>query len=216
MDYDILKFFSQGGDYSQDEENRRIKAVAHELQRLCQLHEAESGTSKANVNSFEREQRCAETLAKQLKLWIPMEEVMSLGVPGPSGNENDTYVADDVIYKVNNLMNSAGIVNLLQRVLIHNVLFPDTAYQLHGFCGFDGRMVQPVLRQARIENAHPATQVMIDTYMAALGFTKQPSIGRFANDTYEVWDILPRNVLIDNEGDIYVVDAEIREIQENL
>ena len=48
MDYDILKFFSQGGDYSQDEENRRIETVAHELQRLCQLHEAEFGTSKAN------------------------------------------------------------------------------------------------------------------------------------------------------------------------
>jgi hypothetical protein len=26
---------------------------------------------------------------------------------------------------------------------------------------------------------------------------------------YEVWDILPRNVLADNEGDLYVIDAEI-------
>jgi hypothetical protein len=27
---------------------------------------------------------------------------------------------------------------------------------------------------------------------------------------YEVWDLVPRNVLKDNDGDIYVVDAEIK------
>ena len=26
--------------------------------------------------------------------------VFDLGVPGPSGNENDTYVADDAVYKI--------------------------------------------------------------------------------------------------------------------
>lgn len=51
---------------------------------------------------------------------------------------------------------------------------------------------------------------MIDTYMAALGFEKKDKVGHFFNNTYEVWDILPRNVLVDQEGDIYVVDAEFR------
>ena len=91
--------------------------------------------------------------------------------PAPAGNENDTYVSDDAIYKVNNLMNSGGIVALLEKVLMHNVLFPDTAYQFHGFAGFDGRTVQPVLRQVRVANASPATQIMIDNpTMAALTF----------------------------------------------
>jgi hypothetical protein len=27
---------------------------------------------------------------------------------------------------------------------------------------------------------------------------------------YEVWDLVPRNVLKDKDGDIYVVDAEIK------
>jgi hypothetical protein len=27
---------------------------------------------------------------------------------------------------------------------------------------------------------------------------------------YEVWDLVPRNVLKDRDGDIYVVDAEIK------
>ena len=70
-------------------------------------------------------------------MWIPMDEVFDLGIPGPSGNENDTY-------------------------------------------------------------------------MSALGFTKENDEGRYSNGTYLVWDVVPRNVLVDADGDMYVVDAEIK------
>lgn len=66
-------------------------------------------------------------------------DIFDLGVPGPSGNENDTYVADNIIYKVNNLLNSGSIAALLKKILLHNLLFPDTAYSFYGFAGFDGR-----------------------------------------------------------------------------
>ena len=62
-----------------------------------------------------------------------MDNVFDLGIPGPSGNENDTYVAKDTIYKVNNLLNSGGICKLLDKILLHNLIFPNTAYRLHGF-----------------------------------------------------------------------------------
>ena len=126
-----------------------------------------------------------------------MSEVFSLGVPGPSGNENDTFVAEKVVYKVNNLFNSGSIVGLLRKILMHNIIFPDTSYSFHAFAGFDGRIVQPVIAQPRVANAQPATQIMIDTYMAALGFEKTAIEGRFSNGTYEVWDLVPRNVLVD-------------------
>ena len=212
MDYDIHKSVSQGSDGAQDAENSRIAAIANELHRLCQLHEAQSGTGQADVTPFEREQRMAEQMAKAKGFWIPMTQVLNLGVPGPSGNENDTYVTDDAVYKVNNLMNSGGIVALLEKVMMHNMLFPDTAYRFHGFAGFDGRTVQPVLCQVRVANAVPATQIMIDTYMAALGFVKQNDKGRYSNGNYLVWDVISRNVLVDSEGDIFVIDAEIKHI----
>ena len=90
-----------------------------------------------------------------------MMDIFDLGVPGPSGNENDTYVAEKVIYKVNNLLNSGGIVALLHKILMHNAIFPDTAYTFYGFAGFDGRTVQPVITQPRVANARPATQIII-------------------------------------------------------
>lgn len=212
MDYDIPESIPQRSDGAQAAENSRIAAIADELGRLCRVHEAQFGAGQADVTPFEAEQRVAEQLAKAQGCWIPMMEVFRLGVPGPSGHENDTYVAEHVVYKVNNLLNSGGIVALFRKILHHNAIFPDTAYAFCGFAGFDGRTVQPVFYQPRVADARPASQVMIDTYMAALGFEKTEEKGRFANGEYEVWDLLPRNVLVDAEGDVFVVDAEIRRL----
>ena len=212
MNHDISKPVPQGSNGAQDAENSRIATIADELERLCRVHEAQCGDSIPNANHFEVEQRVAEKMAKANGYWIPMMDIFDLGVPGPSGNENDTYVAEKVIYKVNNLLNSGSIVALLHKILMHNTIFPDTAYAFYCFAGFDGRTVQPVIAQPRVANARPATQIMIDTYMAALGFEKTSSEGRFSNKTYEVWDLVPRNVLADVEGDIFVVDAEIKYI----
>ena len=46
--------------------------------------------------------------------------------------------------------------------------------------------------------------------MAALGFNREEAAGRYSNEMYTVWDLIPRNVLRDRDGDIFVVDAEIK------
>ena len=67
-----------------------------------------------------------------------------------------------------------------------------------------------ILQQRLVKDAVLATPFEIDTYMATIGFTKQNDEGRYANADYEVWDLLPRNVPKDNDGDIYVIDAKIK------
>ena len=212
MDYDISHSVSQRGNGTYDEENRRIQEVSNELQRLCRLYEEESREGKANGNGFEIEQRVAEHFSKSAGIWIPMDNIFELGIPGPSGNENETFVAKNTIYKVNNLLNSGGICKLLDKILLHNLIFPNTAYKICGFTGYEGRTIMPVLKQERICEAQPATQIMIDTYMSALGFEKEGDTGRFFNKEFKVWDVVPRNVLVDKDGDMYVVDAEIKRL----
>ena len=212
MNHDISQSVSQRGNGEETAENRRIHEIADELRRRCQLYEAQLRDGQDDVNHLDVEQRVAEQYAKENGMWLPMSDVFELGVPGPSGNENDTYVSNDIIYKVNNLLNTGSILRLLARMSWHNNLFYDTAYTLRAFTGFDGRTVMPVLQQRLVKDAVPATSVEIDTYMAALGFEKTAENGRFRNAQYEVWDIVPRNVLADDEGDIYVIDAEIKQI----
>ncbi len=210
MKEDIFESISQGGSGEETAENRRIYEVADELRGRCQLYEAQLRDSQEHVSHFEIEQRVAEQYAKENGIWLPMSTVFDLGVPGPSGNENDTYVSNDIIYKVNNLLNSGSILKLFEKISMHNDLFYDTAYRFYAFTGFDGRTVMPILQQRLVKNAKPATTIEIDTYMAALGFYKVDSEGRFSNEKYEVWDLVPRNVLKDAEGDLFVIDAEIK------
>ena len=147
MSHDISKSVSQGSIGAQDAENSRIEAIANELRRRCELYEAQRGDSQSHVSLFEIEQRATEVYAKENGLWLTMEEVFDLGVPGPSGNENDTYFSDDIVYKVNNLLNCGSILRLLDKVKMHNEIFPDTFYQLYAFTGFDGRTIMPILKQ---------------------------------------------------------------------
>ena len=114
MDYDISQSVPQGFG-TQDTENRRIEAITDELRRRCELYEAQHGDSQPHVTPFEVEQRVAEAFAKEKGLWLPIDKVSELGAPGPSGNENDTYVSDDMIYKVNNLLNCGSILRLFDK-----------------------------------------------------------------------------------------------------
>ena len=212
MNDDLFKPIPQRGSRAETSENRRIYEIADELHRRCLLYEAQLRNGQDTLSHFEVEQRVAEQYAKDHSLWLPISNIFELGVPGPSGNENDTYVSNDIIYKVNNLLNSGSILKLLEKVAMHNDLFYDTAYRFYAFTGFDGRTVMPVLQQHLVKNAIPATPIEIETYMAALSFQKVNSEGRFINDSYEVWDLVPRNVLKDADGDLYVIDAEIRAI----
>ena len=212
MSNDISESVSQRGYGEETSQNRRIYEISDELRRRCQLHEAQFRDGQETINHFEVEQRVSEQYAKENGMWIPMSNVFELGTPGPSGNENDTYVSNDIVYKVNNLLNSGGILRLLEKIALHNILFYDTFYSFYGFTGFEGRTIMPILEQRLVKNAVLATQVMIDTYMSALGFTKENNEGRYSNGTYLVWDVVPRNVLVDSDGDIYVIDAEIKRI----
>ena len=212
MNNDVFESISQRVDGEETPQNRRISQIANELRRGCELYEAQLRDGGSNVTRLDIEQRVAELYAKENSMWLPMDKVFDLGIPGPSGNENDTYVKDKIIYKVNNLLNSGSILCLFDKLLWNTELFYDTSYSLYGFTGFDGRTIMPIFQQRLVKDAQPATPIEIETYMAALGFVKKNNEGRFANDVYEVWDIVPRNVLKDKDGDIYVVDAEIKKL----
>lgn len=97
MSNDILESVSQRGCGEETPQNRRIRQVADELCRRCELYEAQFRDGKNDVNRLDVEQRVAEQYAKENGLWIPIDKVFDLGTPGPSGNENDTYVKEDTL-----------------------------------------------------------------------------------------------------------------------
>ena len=99
----IFESISQGIGREETQENRRIQEIADELRRRCCVYEKEYGTSSSNVNIV-LERKVTEEFASEFNLWLPVNQMLEIGEPGPSGNENDTYIKQEHIYKVNNLL----------------------------------------------------------------------------------------------------------------
>ncbi len=196
------------------EENYLLVQVANDIRRAtegCGDDEKESLTrSQYAMILNEKEKRAAERWAKERNVWIELDDIFSLGIPGPSGSESDTYLSSDgFIYKTNNLLHCGdSIIRTIIRFLMYNSIFSDSAYSFVGFTGFAGRSVYPIVKQPFIRNSVPATRIEIDYYMAALGFDRLGE-GKYTNRKYIVKDLLPKNVLKDEFGDFFAIDAEI-------
>ncbi|PDP81803.1 hypothetical protein CLI72_06105 [Porphyromonas gingivalis] len=179
------------------------------LQSADQLRRGIEEASRDARGGEKEVNRAIEALAKSLGLWIPFENLSSLGSPFVGGNENTNYLDENgTIYKVNNLMNSGTIVDLFNRIDLHNAIFHNTRYELVGVSGFgNGSSIYPVYKQYFVRDAEFATPEEIDSYMRSLGFEKTSKEAEYSNGEYVVSDLRPRNVLKDSDGDIYVVDA---------
>ena len=174
--------------------------------RLRERIESTQGDSKSGLREVEN--RVTREFAQENGLWI--DDMFKLGVPFPSGDEHINYIdaENQVIYKVNNRMHTPSILGLLDRLELHNKYFPNTQYRLVGFTSVsENGDVMPVFAQDFVLNAHMATVDEIDSYMGTLGFTRVGD-GRYSNGEVVVKDLKPRNVLVDPNGDVYVVDAE--------
>lgn len=211
---EILQSIPQRERGTEAQRDRRMEETALRLQDRIEeaARDAQAaGRTLSRAEQQEIEARAAEEYAKENGIWIPMEETFSWN-PMPSGNENDVYLntLDGYVYKVNNLMNSKGILPLFDRIKLHNQIFPSSRYEFVGFTGFDGRSVYPIFRQVYVHESTNATPEEIDTYMKSLGF-HQTGEAQYSNGEITISDLRPRNVLKSNSGNIYVVDAEFKQ-----
>lgn len=96
MTNDVSESISQRFGGEETEETRRIQKIANELGRRCSLYETQFREGKADGNG-RIEQRVTEDFAKETGMWLPVSEMFALGIPGPCGNENDTYVSNETL-----------------------------------------------------------------------------------------------------------------------
>ncbi len=166
------------------------------------------------------EKEVAFKYAKEKGLWI--DDIYTLGhYTGISGHENTILLdtENNVIYKSNNLFNSKFLIsNLLKKIENHNELFPETKYDLVGFTGIDKGnnktpYVEVIIKQDYAKDVIQATTKQINEFMFYIGF-KNTTPGSYVNNKYLVFDLYPRNVLIDKNGVFYIIDAEIIKIKD--
>ena len=117
-----------------------MEEIADRLRKIIEADERKRNGQK--ISQYEREdleKKFILKYAKENNLWI--NDFYSLGnSTGLRGNENTILVdiENNVVYKSNNLFNARFLIsNLLNQIIAHNLLFPETKYELAGFTGIE-------------------------------------------------------------------------------
>ena len=130
------------------------------------------------------------------------------------GQENEVYLAKDGknVIKVNNLSiakEENTLDDFIDRLSAHNELFPDIPYKIVGFTENSLGEVSVVLEQPYVKNSTYASQEEINSYMESRGFDMGEYDDEWHNKDYKLWDVDPKNVLKDKNGNLYFIDTVV-------
>ena len=143
-----------------------------------------------------------------------------------SGDESDVYKSKDgkSVIKINNFNHldnddshlfTNDFEGFLDRIKSHNEFAPDEAYKIKGFTENAKGEVSAVLEQPRIKNAEyaPLKDIFLDLKDRGFDYKRLTDGGMgFTDGKYEITDVKPENVLMDKEGNLHYVDAEIQSV----
>ena len=173
-------------------------------------------------DASERDRREAESqrlinIAKANGLYVPIEETANLGVKVQKRTgESVVYINEEEgkVYKVKDpyakSAMKAGVEpeDAIFEFLIHNILFPETAYTFVGITEQFGE-VRIILSQDYVSAYERPTQQQIADALAERGLQPETRYS-FANDLVSITDVEGDNVILREDGTLYFIDPIIR------
>lgn len=170
-----------------------------------------------SIQALAGTEACKGVQIAKLKEWAVsnnhwISDINELGTFTDRGSENEVYLSLDdehIIYKLNDFRYSDdNLEPFFVRIKAHNYLFPECRYSLIGFAENQDNRICAVLKQDLVLSNREATQEEIDEEMKNLGFQKEDE-GFFTNSEYDIFDAVPNNVLMGQDGHLYFIDTII-------
>lgn len=128
------------------------------------------------------------------------------------GTETKLYVAPsgNLVYKFLRINVNSNFLydNLLERIIVHNLMFGDkTALYIEGFF-FDGNFISIAVSQPFIRHAHRLTkETQQDKFFEQFTNFTRTNKTCIVNEDLVVYDLHYNNVLVDDNGEYYVIDC---------
>jgi hypothetical protein len=155
-------------------------------------------TSRTVKKDFESKQRIKEEQAKLLEGYAIALNILIPEIPEnwkyiTRGGESLVYLHSDgrSVVKLNDGVYYATWLEYLNSLVIHNILFPDTAYALLGFKVLENQLYA-VLKQPFIQSDETANLHSIREYLEYNGFTHRvrqdyfhPDLGLILEDMHD-------------------------------
>ena len=205
MNNDSTQHLSQQGDTGENEVGSLLAAASDFARSVLESVQALAGTTSCKGVQIAR----LKDWAISNNCWI---DRTTLGTYSDRGSENEVYASLDsrYVYKLNDFRYSDdNLTPFFERINIHNQLFPDCSYKFIGLAENKDGNICAALCQPFILAQREATQQEIDEEMQRLGFNKEQDTGYFSNGNYDIFDAVPNNVLMGDDGKLYFIDTII-------
>lgn len=147
--------------------------------------------------------------ANDKNLWIDLSRLNLTYMD--KGGENEVFHDGNVsVIKLNNFEYAGDdLENFFIRIDTHNKFFGNVPYQLIGFSYNSQQEFCAVLTQPYVLAEREATEEEIMIYMQALGF-EMDYYDEYHNADYEVFDVVPNNVLYGIDKNLYFINTQIK------
>ena len=194
--------------------------TTHVIATLLAGAEVDADCLTAPIGSFKREQQCAEAQiqritqwAKATNCWIDNVDITLsnlLGEQIAEGGEAHVYDHGATLVKIIGLDYYIQPVLALDRISLHNAFFPETRLSVLGFgLSKDGNF-QIVVEQPFIQGSAMSDKE-IAQFAIAMGFELRNARNwTFATPEIYLSDLHDENVIRSQEGNIFVIDCDIR------
>lgn len=178
----------------------------HLIQTTCSYLKGSQGTSsmaKDQQQYKEEETKSLIQFAENNHLWVDI----NIDLYVSQGAEQKVYLKDGLtVLKLNDAIYYASWVDYFHNLLLNNLFFPDTAYQLLGFYK-DSSFLYAVVEQPFVKANEKTDLTMVKAFLENNGFINKKNHDYYNEELGLILeDLHDENVLTQN-GMLYFIDT---------
>lgn len=179
----------------------------HLIQTACSYLKRSEGTGKMAQDQQQLKEQEAEKLiqfAEANNLWV---ESINIENYVSQGAEQKVYLKDGAtVLKLNDAIYYASWVDYFHNLLLNNLFFPDTAYNLLGFHK-DQDVIYAVVEQPFVKATEKTDLTLVKTFLENNGFRNTKNHDYYNEELcLIIEDLHDENVLTQN-GMLYFIDT---------
>ena len=187
-----------------ENKNEYIKTISDITRRVLEKKTLSGLLNKPGHQEIEK-------LAKDNGFFYPSFDFISKGRTPKKGIESLVYVDDSGknVIKINNGIYNTDWADFFNRIMAHNIYFPETSYEFLGFTKRDGRLAA-ILRQPLVNIKRGASPAEVKEEIQKRGFNFK-SIYNVIDDYNNVSlrDFHDENAVFDTDGNMVFIDPII-------
>ena len=187
---------------------------------LAGAEDSADSVHSTSLNDFQRECQRGSQQEKYIESWAHavgcwtdnVDELLSASLGERIAEGGEAIVYDHGV----NIVKSIGLdyfiqpILALDRISLHNAYFPETRMTVIGFGRDTGGAFKVIVEQPFIEGSHVSDEE-IGAYVRNMGFElRNPRNWTYASPSIYLSDMHDENVIRSKEGNIFVVDCDIR------